>query len=166
MEYCTGLQVEDVHIEDLVDLFITVQWHRAMELDSDAKEVLAKFQADILVYRKCQTNMVVNYYKEVGFEYESDGESEADLGKEDEDTLDTGSASDRLEKDNCVQNNPSKYQISYALLSQHSNKQNLEKIYRTSWQLRSHQGLQYCGLISFAIHQKSGQVYVNIGWNH
>lgn len=112
VEYCTGLQVEEVQIEDVIDLYITVQWHRSINLDSEAKEVLAQFQADILVHRQHQTNLIVDYYKRVGFEDESDEESEKDLRQEDEytmDKLDTDLASSGLAEDNGGGNHLSEY---------------------------------------------------------
>jgi hypothetical protein len=118
VEYCTGLPAEGVQAEAMIDLFITVQWNRVMEWDSEAKEVLAKFQADILGHRNRQINPVVEYYREAASEEESDADShsERDLNEEDGDTSDewdpesdVGSASYRKEGED---RNWSEYQVS------------------------------------------------------
>lgn len=93
----------------MIDLFIEVQWNRVMDLDSEAREVLAKFQATILGHRKRQVNLVVDYYKEAGFEEES--ELEEVWNKEDEDTSDEEEPVSELVEDNEEESNKSEYQI-------------------------------------------------------
>ena len=167
MEYCTGLQVEGVQVEDMIDLFIAVQWHRVMDQNSEAKEVLAKFQADLLCCRKQQINPVVDYYREVGFEEsEGDSHSEGDSKEEDEDIRDEWDPVSDMEG-NGEERNHSEYQSHCVLSNPHNHKvQNLKRKYRPSWLFLLNQSQQGCGLEHFVTHLKCGLVYLNTGQHH
>jgi hypothetical protein len=112
VQYCTGLQLEGVQVEDMIDVFIAVQWHRVMDHNPEAREVLAKFQAGILYHRKQQINPVVDYYREPGvFEEESEGDSHSEGDyEEDEDNSDKWDPEWDIEKEG-EERNHSEYLI-------------------------------------------------------
>ena len=89
----------------MIDVFIAVQWHRVMDQNPEAREVLAKFQADILYHRIQQINPVVDYYREPGVFEEESGDYE-----EDEDNSDKWDPEWEVEKEG-EERNHSEYLI-------------------------------------------------------